>query len=203
MVDGNSNLATDGYQRAEVSVVMTKPSGFGFIECADLISDQKYGDALKTYQQAVANFLDSKTTPKRSEIARQLFQIGAALEETLKKAYGEKWAAHVPQFAEETADESCSFCGKARKEVGKLIVGSSVHICNECVHVCDEILTKEHVDAVDQTATSASTSTEERLCGICMEPRETDELIFLPHAAYMCAGCLEEIQLIRDKHGDQ
>ena len=182
---------------------MTKPSGFGFIECADLISDQKYGAALKTYQQAVANFLDSKTTPKRNEIARQLFQIGAALEETLKQAYGEKWAAHVPQFAEETADESCSFCGKARKEVGKLIVGSSVHICNECVHVCDEILTKEHVDAADQTSTSLSNSTEEHLCGICMEPRETDELIFLPHAAYMCAGCLEEIQLVRDKHGDK
>ena len=178
-------------------------SKFGFIECADLISEQKYGDALKTYQQAVANFLDSKTTPKRNEIARQLFQIGAALEETLKKAYGEKWDAHVPQFAEETADESCSFCGKARKEVGKLIVGSSVHICNECVHVCDEIMTKENVDAADQTSTSASTSREERLCGICMEPRETDELIFLPHAAYMCASCLEEIQIIRDKHGDK
>lgn len=178
-------------------------ANFGFVECADLISEQKYGDALKTYQQAVANFLDSKSTPKRSEIARQLFQIGAALEETLKKAYGEKWDVHVPQFTEETADESCSFCGKARNEVGKLIAGSSVHICNECVHVCDEILTKEHIDAADQTATSASTSTAERLCGICMEPRETDELIFLPHAAYMCAGCLEEIQIIRDKHAEQ
>jgi hypothetical protein len=36
-----------------------------------------------------------------------------------------------------------------------------------------------------------------------MEPRETEELIFLPHAAYMCAGCLEEIQLVRDKHGEK
>ena len=182
---------------------MTKPSGFGFIECADLISEQKYGDALKTYQQAVANFLDSKTTPKRSEIARQLFQIGAALEETLKKAYGEKWAAQVPQFAEETADESCSFCGKARKEVGKLIGGSSVHICDECVHVCDEIMTKENVDRAEKNSLNASGLAEERLCGICMEQRETDELIFLPHAAYMCAGCLEEIQIIRDKRGEQ
>ena len=183
----------------------TTQSKFGFVECADLISQQKYGDALKTYQQAVANFLDSKTTPKRSEIARQLFQIGAALEETLKKAYGERWDVHVPQFSEETADESCSFCGKARKEVGKLIVGSSVHICNECVHVCDEILTKENVDAAERPANSVPTSavTEEHLCGICMEPRETDELIFLPHAAYMCAGCLEEIQIIRDKRGEQ
>ena len=183
--------------------MQANPSKFGFTECADLISEQKYGDALKTYQQAVANFLDSKTTPKRSEIARQLFQIGAALDETLKKAYGEKWDAHVPQFTEETANENCSFCGKARKEVNKLIVGSSVHICNECVHVCDEILTKENVDAPDQTAPSTSPSAEEHLCGICMEARETDELIFLPHAAYMCAGCLEEIQLIRDKREEQ
>jgi hypothetical protein len=44
---------------------------------------------------------------------------------------------------------------------------------------------------------------EERLCGICMEPRETDELIFLPHAAYMCAGCLEDIQIIRDKQAEK
>jgi hypothetical protein len=27
--------------------------------------------------------------------------------------------------------------------------------------------------------------------------------VFLPHAAYMCAGCLEEIQIVRDKHGDK
>jgi hypothetical protein len=36
-----------------------------------------------------------------------------------------------------------------------------------------------------------------------MEPRETDELIFLPHAAYMCAGCLEDIQTVRDKRAEK
>jgi hypothetical protein len=83
--------------------------------------------------------------------------------------------------------------------VRKVIAGPSVHICNECVNLCDEILVKENA----KEATSAVQSTEERLCGICMEPRETEELIFLPHAAYMCAGCLEEIQLVRDKHGEK
>jgi hypothetical protein len=183
----------------------TKASRFGFVECADLISAQRYGDALKAYQLAVGNFLDSKTTPKRSEIARQLFQIGAALEETLKKAYGEKWDQHVPRFADEAGDENCSFCRKGRSEVGKLIAGSSVYICDECVRVCDEILTKEHIDAADQPAKSTATaaSADEHLCGICMEPRDADELIFLPHAAYMCAGCLEEIQSVRDKQSDK
>lgn len=34
----------------------------------------------------------------------------------------------------------CSFCGKSPEEVGKLITGPSVHICNECVDMCNDIL---------------------------------------------------------------
>ena len=108
-----------------------KPSRFGFVECADLINEQKYGAALKMFQRAVTNFLDSKSTPKRSEIARQLLQIGTALEETLKKAYGDKWESHVPQFTDEGKNVTCSFCGKNQQEVRKIIAGSSVHICDE------------------------------------------------------------------------
>jgi hypothetical protein len=176
-------------------------SKFGFVECADMVSAQKYGAALTLYQQAVTNFRDSTTTPKRSEIARQLFQIGAALEETLKSAFGEQWESQVPQFAEEHK-LSCSFCGKSEAEVRKLIAGHSMHICDECVGACNEILTKENIDQVDDAA-KPSAATTEQLCGICMEPRDSDELIFLPHAAYMCAGCLEEIQIVRDKRGEQ
>ncbi|MSP40175.1 MAG: hypothetical protein EXR70_16935 [Deltaproteobacteria bacterium] len=181
----------------------TSPSKFGFIECADLISEQKYGAALQTFQRAVSNFLDAKSTPKRSEIARQLFQIGSALEETLKKAFGDQWDAKVPRFAEESKQLVCSFCGKDQNEVRKLIAGHSVHICNECVDMCDEILSKETSGDVDGAPSATDDPNAEGLCGICMEPRDTDELVFLPHAAYMCAGCLEEIQIVRDKHGDK
>jgi len=180
-------------------------SKYGFIECSDLISEQKYGAALKMFQQAVSNFLDSKSTPKRSEIARQLFQIGTALDETLKKAFGDKWESHIPAFADESKLLTCSFCGKNQKEVRKLIAGPSVHICDECVKLCGGIIAEELLEdsksANPKSKKPAGDSKEERLCGICMEPRETDELIFLPHAAYMCAGCLEELQAIRDKQG--
>ena len=37
----------------------------------------------------------------------------------------------------------CSFCNKGPDEVGKLITGPSVHICNECVDMCNEILREE------------------------------------------------------------
>ena len=35
---------------------------------------------------------------------------------------------------------SCSFCGKSQKEVGNLIAGPSVYICNECVEFCNDII---------------------------------------------------------------
>jgi ATP-dependent Clp protease ATP-binding subunit ClpX len=40
---------------------------------------------------------------------------------------------------------SCSFCGKSKEDVEKLIVGGDVAICNECVELCDSILTDEKV----------------------------------------------------------
>src|SRR5258706_4809527 len=116
-------------------------SKFGFVECADMVSAQKYGAALTLYQQAVTNFRDSKTTPKRSEIARQLFQIGAALEETLNSAFGELWESQVPQFAEEHK-LSRSFGGQSENEVRKMIAGHSMHIYDECVAACNESLPK-------------------------------------------------------------
>ncbi len=40
-------------------------------------------------------------------------------------------------------DLCCSFCGKSQKEVRKLIAGPSVYICDECVELCNEIITEE------------------------------------------------------------
>jgi ATP-dependent Clp protease ATP-binding subunit ClpX len=33
----------------------------------------------------------------------------------------------------------CSFCGKERNEVGFLVAGPTVFICNECIELCREI----------------------------------------------------------------
>jgi hypothetical protein len=37
-------------------------------------------------------------------------------------------------------DDRCSFCGKARREVRKLIAGPDVQICNECIALCNDIV---------------------------------------------------------------
>lgn len=37
----------------------------------------------------------------------------------------------------------CSFCHKTQRQVRKLITGSNVYICNECVELCNEIIEQE------------------------------------------------------------
>jgi ATP-dependent Clp protease ATP-binding subunit ClpX len=44
----------------------------------------------------------------------------------------------------------CSFCGKSQNEVKKLIAGPTVYICNECIDICNEIIT----DDVQQEAST-------------------------------------------------
>ena len=37
----------------------------------------------------------------------------------------------------------CSFCGKSQHEVRKLIAGPSVYVCDECVALCNDIISEE------------------------------------------------------------
>jgi len=43
----------------------------------------------------------------------------------------------------------CSFCGKSQHEVRKLIAGPSVFICDECVDLCNDIITEEMQEQAD------------------------------------------------------
>jgi hypothetical protein len=37
----------------------------------------------------------------------------------------------------------CSFCGKSRDQVQRLVAGPGVFICDHCVALCNEIIEKE------------------------------------------------------------
>ena len=56
----------------------------------------------------------------------------------------------------------CSFCGKSAEQVEKIITGPGVHICNECVSMCDNILAEERVkESVDSAESSGSAAVSE------------------------------------------
>jgi ATP-dependent Clp protease ATP-binding subunit ClpX len=41
----------------------------------------------------------------------------------------------------------CSFCGKSQNEVAKLIAGPAVHICDECIHLCSDLINSQPIQA--------------------------------------------------------
>ncbi len=51
------------------------------------------------------------------------------------------------------SEYQCSFCGKARAQVGRLIAGpNKVFICDQCIAVCDQIITEEQEPAPETAA---------------------------------------------------
>ncbi|MCL4542531.1 MAG: ATP-dependent Clp protease ATP-binding subunit ClpX [Deltaproteobacteria bacterium] len=44
----------------------------------------------------------------------------------------------------------CSFCGKSQDEVRKLIAGPSVYICDECINLCNDIISEESKPALPE-----------------------------------------------------
>ncbi|OOF88171.1 ATP-dependent protease ATP-binding subunit ClpX [Rodentibacter ratti] len=51
----------------------------------------------------------------------------------------------------ENKDLHCSFCGKEKSEVDKLIAGTEGYICNECIELCHSMLEESHeADSEDE-----------------------------------------------------
>ncbi len=43
-------------------------------------------------------------------------------------------------------DIRCSFCGKSRFDVAKVVAGPGTFICNECIELCNQIIAQETED---------------------------------------------------------
>ena len=52
--------------------------------------------------------------------------------------------------AKPDANLRCSFCGKSRDQVRKLIAGPTVYICDECVGLCNDIISEEWQEAKEE-----------------------------------------------------
>ncbi|MEJ7596949.1 MAG: ATP-dependent Clp protease ATP-binding subunit ClpX [Kofleriaceae bacterium] len=61
----------------------------------------------------------------------------------------------MPIEKRDGASLTCSFCGKAQKEVKKLIAGPTVYICDECIGLCNDIIAEE-IEKEDQAYGSSS-----------------------------------------------
>jgi hypothetical protein len=92
----------------------------------------------------------------------------------------------------------CSFCNKSEHDVRKLIAGPTVFICDECVAVCNDILTdsdaaadriSEVTDGVVDTTPSYPVA-----CSLCHLPVMLDEAVAIPERGFLCGGCTSAVQ---------
>lgn len=64
------------------------------------------------------------------------------------------------KFNEDEENLKCSFCGKDQDQVKKLVAGSGVYICNECIELCSEILEEELAQNTSEAITELPTPKE-------------------------------------------
>ncbi|MCS4485656.1 ATP-dependent Clp protease ATP-binding subunit ClpX [Staphylococcus americanisciuri] len=64
------------------------------------------------------------------------------------------------KFNEDEENLKCSFCGKDQDQVKKLVAGSGVYICNECIELCSEIVEEELSQAETEEFTELPTPKE-------------------------------------------
>jgi hypothetical protein len=93
--------------------------------------------------------------PMRLEVCGDCYQEMTAAGAGVLQATGEfhamtpdrikmlEMGASRPRSQTGTPDLACTWCGKPRSEVKKILSGQSGHICNECVALCSDILAAE------------------------------------------------------------
>lgn len=64
------------------------------------------------------------------------------------------------KFNEDEENLKCSFCGKDQDQVKKLVAGSGVYICNECIELCSEIVEEELAQTTSAEFTELPTPKE-------------------------------------------
>jgi ATP-dependent protease Clp ATPase subunit len=109
-------------------------------------------------------------------------------------------------------DFFCSFCGKRRREVLKLVSGPRVFICNECVERCREVIGPRAARAADGRDASARTTIDEMPaepprddedvtaeskppgdghCSFCGKPKTDVATLVSGPRIYICNECVE------------
>src|SRR2546423_2944487 len=114
--------------------------GFELItSCINAIGQKRYRDALTSLDEGISKQLRNPNEVNAAEFLNRIKTLLAYLDSHLSEDFGQQWEMQPPE--EEKPQIRCSFCGKTEAEVGKIIAGPEVFICNECIVICADALT--------------------------------------------------------------
>lgn len=91
----------------------------------------------------------------------------------------------------------CSFCGKSQHDVGALVNGPSVLICDECVDLCTDILRGMLIDRIEAVKTGGNEPEHAHgfppiCCSFCGKSCcDVDKLVVGRMYVFICDKCVE------------
>jgi hypothetical protein len=90
-----------------------------------------------------------------------------------------------------TAPVHCSFCEKSQYDVRKIIAGPGVHICDECIDLCSEVLERESESnsPVEKLGPASPTA----VCPLCNLPKDATELRAIEERSAICVKCIAAV----------
>jgi len=89
-------------------------------------------------------------------------------------------------------DLRCSFCAKSVDDIHLLIAGPSVHICDQCVDLCNRIIEGD-VSRASEVSVKPAVSFSRR-CLLCRIPKDPSELRRVRERGLLCLECIEAVQ---------
>lgn len=115
--------------------------------CLVAISRSEYTSALHTMKEGLLG-LQAGASVTTQQLAAVLYLVFGTLESNLKKTFGDSFDEKMMEFksSEVQVEIRCSFCGKERTEVERIIGGPGVFICSECVEICNTVLAADTVE---------------------------------------------------------
>ncbi len=110
-------------------------------ELSKYLEDERYEKAFDCILKDIAIAKDHNDYEKVKRLIKYLMSVtksinGEAAKEECSSEASKNEVAQSKMIY-------CSFCGKNKNEVFKMIAGPSVFICNECISLCQDILNDE------------------------------------------------------------
>ena|SRR5688572_17672941 len=96
----------------------------------------------------------------------------------------------------------CSFCHKSQEQVRKLVAGTKVFICDECVEVCVDITSDDRPAEATTADGDGGTPIVSPLltarCSLCRLPTAVDRLVAVVGRGAVCRPCLAAVRATPD-----
>jgi len=108
-----------------------------FSECERAIRERRYANALFILEGGLREIYFSPESINYKSLISHFMDLIGILKLSLEQNLGEQWQDEIrklmPAAQAQSPEMRCSFCGKSREDVSKIIVGPTEYICNECV----------------------------------------------------------------------